>query len=355
MLVNRLKKMALKLDMEHAYDSMGWSTLHQVLKWYGFPTLFSNLLMECVVDVMFSIIINGRNSNWIGSKSGFRQGCPLSPYLFILCSQLLSNSLEQRGKNLGIPISPRGPRISHLLYANDVLILSHVSTTLAKELKTIVEDFCKWTGQRVNINKSQVLFGKMVSYSLKKKITRIIGFKEVKEMKYLGVKVSLRRNKVADFQELLSLVMDKLNSWGKKSLSMGGKITLIETSLLSMPNFLITHSLVPKRVLYEIEKLCRSFLRHKSDGAKGMHYVAWSEICKPRNMGGLGLQSPLLRIGVLRSRLAWNFIQKKDSLLHRTMKPKYGDEIMKDDHKTITSTAWKILLDVGRNLKKAIR
>ncbi|XP_020681367.1 uncharacterized protein LOC110098784 [Dendrobium catenatum] len=352
---NRNGLMALKLDMEQAYDSMGWSTLHQVLKWYGIPTLFSNLLMECVVDVRFSIIINGRNSNWICAKSGFRQGCPLSPYLFILCSQLLSNSLEQRGKNLGIHISPRGPRISHLLYADDVLILSHVSTTLAKELKNIVEDFCKWTGQRVNINKSQVLFGKMVSYSLKKKITRIIGFKEVKEMKYLGVKISLRRNKVSYFQELLSMVMDKLNSWGKKSLSMGGKITLIETSLLSMSNFLITHSLVSKRVLYEIEKLCRNFLWHKSDGSKCMHYVAWSEICKPRSMGGLGLQSPLLRIGALRSRLAWNFIQKKDSLLHRTMKAKYGDEIMKDDHKAITSTAWKILLDGSKNLKKAIR
>ncbi|PKU80480.1 Putative ribonuclease H protein [Dendrobium catenatum] len=129
-------------------------------------------------------------------------------------------------------------------------------------------------------------------------------------MKYLGVKISLGRSKVVDFQELLSMVMDKFNSWGKKSLSMGGKLTLIETSLLSMPNFLITHSLVPIRVLHELEKLCRSFLWHKSDGSKGMHYVAWSEICKPRSMGGLGLQSPLLRIGSLRSRLAWSFIQK---------------------------------------------
>ncbi|XP_020683862.1 uncharacterized protein LOC110100615 [Dendrobium catenatum] len=137
---NKKGLMALKLDMEQAYDSMGWSTLHQVLKWNGFPTLFSNLIMECVVDVRFSIIINGRNSNWICAKSGFRQGCPLYPYIFIMCSQLLSNSLEQMGKDLGIRISPRGPRITHLLYADDVLILSHVSITLAKELKKIVKD-----------------------------------------------------------------------------------------------------------------------------------------------------------------------------------------------------------------------
>ncbi|KAI0488426.1 hypothetical protein KFK09_028257 [Dendrobium nobile] len=351
---NKKGLMAIKLDMEQAYDSMGWSTLHQVLEWYGFPTSFSNCIMECVVDTRFSIIINVKKSNWICAKSGFRQGCPLSPYLFILCSQLLSNSLEQRGKDLGICISPRGPKISHLLYADDVLILAHVSIILAKKVKKIVEEFCNWTGQRANVNKSQILFGKMVNYPLKKKITKIIGFKEIKEMKYLGIKISLRRSKITDFQDLLSMVMDKLNSWSKKSLSMGGKITLIESSLLYMPNFLITNSLVPKRVLYEIEKLCRSFLWHKNDGIKGMHYVGWNEICKPKCLGGLGLQSPLLRIGSLRSSLAWNFIQKQDSLLHKTLTSKYGD-IMSDDHKVISSSAWKILWDGAKNLKNVIR
>ncbi|KAI0493888.1 hypothetical protein KFK09_024014 [Dendrobium nobile] len=283
---NKKGLMALKLDMEQAYDSMGWITLHQVLKWYGFPTLFSNLLMECVVDVRISMIINGRNSNWICSKSGFRQGCPLSPSLFILCFQLLSNSLEQRGKNLGIRISPRGPRMTHLLYADDVLILSHVSITLAKALKNIVKDFCKWIGQRVNVSKSQILFGKVVNYPMRKKITRVLGFKEVKEMKYLGVKISLGRSKMADFQELLSMVMDKLNSWGKKSLSMG-------------------------EVFFGI-----------------------------RMMG--------LKIGL-------ELHSKTGLLFHQTLKAKYGDEIMKDGQKKVTSSAWKIMFDGGNNLKNAIR
>ncbi|PKU66819.1 Putative ribonuclease H protein [Dendrobium catenatum] len=261
---------------------MGWTTLHQILKWYGFPSQFSNLLLECVIDVRFSIIINVNNSKWINAHSGFRQGCPLSPYLFILCSQLLSNSMEQRGQSLGIHISPRGPKITHLLYVDDVLIFSLASTTLAKSMKNIVEDFYKWTGQIVNFSKSQVMFANMVRYTLRKKITKVLGIKMVKEMKYLGVNIFLRRPKMADFQELLSNVMDRLHAWSKKSLSLGGKIILIESSLLSMPNFLITHSLVPKRVLHELEKLCRNFIWHKKDGSNGMHYVAWEELCKPR-------------------------------------------------------------------------
>ncbi|XP_020680702.1 uncharacterized protein LOC110098272 [Dendrobium catenatum] len=141
--ISKSKKglMAIMFDMEQAYDSMGWPTLGHILKWYGFPSMFSNLLMECVVDVRFSIIINGKISKWINAQSRFRQGFPLSPYLFIMCSQLMSNSLEQRGQTLGIQISPRGPKITHILYADDVLTSSHVSLALAKALKVIVEDF----------------------------------------------------------------------------------------------------------------------------------------------------------------------------------------------------------------------
>ncbi|KAI0522554.1 hypothetical protein KFK09_004934 [Dendrobium nobile] len=348
---NKKGLMALKLDMEQAYDSMGWPALDQILKWYAFACLFSKLLMECVVGVRFSIIINGRNSEWIDAHSGFHQGCPLSPYLFIMCFQLLSNSIEQKGQDLGIRVSPRGPRITHLLYADDVLIFSHVSIWLAKALKKIVEDFCKWTGKRINVSKYQIFFCKVVGYSTKKKITRLFGYKNVKEMSYQGIKLSLNRLKLADFQDMLSNVMDRLNAWGKKNLSLGGKITLISSSLFSMPNFLVTHSLVPKKLLYEVEKLCRNFLWHKPGGEHSMHYVAWEDLCKPRSMGGMGLQSPLMRVGSLRSKLSWDFFQKTESLCYKTIKHKYGDDLMIGSQKKVTSNTWKILLDGGRQLQ----
>ncbi|KAI0510916.1 hypothetical protein KFK09_011527 [Dendrobium nobile] len=352
---NKKGLVAIKLDMEQAYDSMSWTSLWYVLEWYGFPIVFSKLLMECVVDVSFSIIINGKNSSWIDAHSGFHQGCPLSPYLFILCAQLLSNSIMQRGQKLGIQISPRGPVVTHLLYADDVLIFSNANVELAKKLKNIVEDFCRWTGQKVNINKSQLMFGKAVKYSMKNKIARVLGFKVVKDMKYLGIKITLNRVKIADFQDILCNVTDKLNAWSKKSLSLGGKLVLIDSSLLSMPNVLVTHSMVPKRVLFELEKLCRSFLWHEKDESKGMHYVAWKEICKPRCYGGLGVHSPLDRISSFRSKLAWNFIQKPQSLLHRVLAARYGNDVMNGVQRKINSTAWRILVDGGKCLKMAVR
>ncbi|PKU66362.1 putative mitochondrial protein [Dendrobium catenatum] len=266
--------MAVKLDIEQDYDSMGWSALQQILVWYGFPLGFSGFVMECVLNVRFAIILNGKKLRWIEACSGFRQGCPLSPYLFIMCAQLLSNAIVQRGHSLGIQMASKGPRITHLLYADDVLIFSQATCGLARKMMKIIEDFCKWTGFRVNSNKSQILFGKAVDRANKKKLTRILSFKSVNYWKYLGIKMSLKRLKVADFQDLLAQVMEKLNVWGKKNLSLGGRIVLLKSSLLTLPNFVIMHLVVPKKVLQEIEKLCRNFVWHKSNGERGLHYVA---------------------------------------------------------------------------------
>ncbi|PKU65997.1 integrator complex subunit 11 [Dendrobium catenatum] len=85
---------AAKLDMEQAYDNMAWDTLKQILELFGFPIKLSNLLMDCVTNPIFMIQVNGVILDRIVGKSGFRQGSPLSPYLFILCSQLLSNAFK---------------------------------------------------------------------------------------------------------------------------------------------------------------------------------------------------------------------------------------------------------------------
>ncbi|XP_020699278.1 uncharacterized protein LOC110111651 [Dendrobium catenatum] len=271
-----------------------------------------------------------------------------------MCFQLITNSIEQRGKSLGIQISSGGPKITHLLYSDDALIFSHASVELAKSMKTIVEKFYKLTGQKINVSKSMLLFGKEVGYRKRKKIGRTLGFKIVKEMKCLGVKISLERIRMAYYQEILGNAMERLNAWNRKSLSLGGKLILIESSLLSMTNFLITHSSVPKRLLHDLEKLCRSFIWNNKDGTKGMHYIAWSDICKPRCLGGLGLHSPLHSIGSLRSKVTWNYIQKPYSLLHRVMKSKYDDNVMKGTQRNISSNAWKIILDGGNNLMMAV-
>ncbi|KAI0498501.1 hypothetical protein KFK09_019389 [Dendrobium nobile] len=149
--------MEIKLDMEQAYDRMGWPTLRNILMWYGFPSNFSDLIMECVTNARFSIILNGRNTKWINVECGFHQGCPLSPYLFIMCSQLLSSAIRQRGSDLGVQISSRSENFKNLLYADEVLLSSQAKLHQAEIMKNLIEDFCGWTGLRNNVKHGKSL------------------------------------------------------------------------------------------------------------------------------------------------------------------------------------------------------
>lgn len=127
---------ALKLDMAKAYDRVEWVYLKSIMLKLGFSGSLVNLIMKCVESVQFSIRVNGHFSELFSPTRGIRQGDPISPYLLLLCAEGLSSLLKFSGPNYlakGIRVGVHAPWVSHLLFADDCLLLHKQAQELAED------------------------------------------------------------------------------------------------------------------------------------------------------------------------------------------------------------------------------
>jgi len=95
--------------------------------------------MECVTSVSYSLLINDEPTGFIKPSRGIRQGDPLSPYIFIVCMELLANNLIKESlksnSGIGVKLYPKADRIPRLLFADDCLIFSKAITATCWRIK----------------------------------------------------------------------------------------------------------------------------------------------------------------------------------------------------------------------------
>ena len=111
--------LAVKTDISKAYDRVEWSFLKATMFQLGFDPQWIELTMECVQTVSYSVLINGLPYGSFRPSRGLRQGDAMSPYLFLLCVEVLSQMLD-RAQDLcrfqGMRLTRRCPRVSHLFF-----------------------------------------------------------------------------------------------------------------------------------------------------------------------------------------------------------------------------------------------
>lgn len=115
--------------------------------------------MEYFRTVSFSIIINGRHTNYFIPSRGLREGDPLSPYMFILCTEGFSKlirKLERQGLWKGLRMGWQGPQITHLSFADYSVLFATAAEYHVQTILEVLDKYEKTSCQKVNLDKSRL-------------------------------------------------------------------------------------------------------------------------------------------------------------------------------------------------------
>lgn len=254
---------SLKLDISKAYDILEWPFIEAVLTRMGFNRAWIDVIMCSLKSVSYSILFNGEPTRYIVPTRGIRQGDPLSPYLFILCAEGLSSLITHsvhHGSLKGLVMCPGAPVLHHLLFADDSFLFGEATESECLKFRQILNTYERASGQKINLQKSSVVFSKNVQDATKSNLAGILGVQCVEDHgSYLGLPIQFGRSKSAIFGYLKEKLTKKLVSWRSKILSAAGKEILIKVVAQAVPLYAMNCYMLPLSLCDDLQQLCAQF------------------------------------------------------------------------------------------------
>ncbi|KAG7543761.1 Ribonuclease H-like superfamily [Arabidopsis thaliana x Arabidopsis arenosa] len=315
--------MLLKLDLEKAYDRIRWDFLEDTLTAARFPEKWVSWIMSCVTGPSMSLLWNGEKSDSFKPLRGLRQGDPLSPYLLVLCLERLCHLIDYSvcsGEWKPISLSRGGPKLSHICFADDLILFAEASVKQIRVIRRVLERFCVASGQKVSLEKSKIFFSANVSRDMEKLISDESGIKSTRDLgKYLGMPVLQKRINKETFSDVLEKVSSRLAGWKGRCLSLAGRLTLTKAVLASIPIHTMSTILLPKSTLESLDKVSQSFLWGSHSGQRKQHLVNWKKVCSRKCDGGLGIRASKDMNKALLAKLGWRLIHDQNSLWARVV------------------------------------
>ncbi|CAM8948289.1 unnamed protein product [Rhodiola kirilowii] len=318
---------SLKLDMAKAYDRVDWTFLRCIMLQLGFHSTWVDNIMKYVMAVKYCIRVNGETTTFFLPKRGLRQGDPLSPYLFIMCTEWLTyklSFLHETNSLRGIRIARNAPFLTHLFFADDSLLLFEATSATPSIIKEVLREYEFLAGQKVNYNKSELVLSPNTTDALKQSFTTTLSVAAVNgHNKYLGLPLNIGRSKSTFFLPMLDRAQARSKLWYTSSLSCGGREILIKSVLLAIPQYHMHCFRIPKGVLQKYQSLIKQFWWSGKQGSKTVHWLKYNLLCETKEDGGLGFRDLHVLNQAFLAKQGWRIFSQQDLLLSTVMKARY--------------------------------
>jgi hypothetical protein len=193
-------------------------------------------------------------------------------------------------------------------------------------MKAILRWFELMFGLKVNFSKSK-LYGINLESGLLSVAAKLLNCK-LGNMPfiYLGLPVGANPRNEETWKPMVDSLKNSLFSWQNRYISFGGRVTLINSVLASLPIFYLSFMKMPAKVWKVLVSIQRNFLWGGASGKKKIVWVKWSDICRSKERGGLGIRNlRLVNISLL-AKWRWRLLLSSNDLWAQTLISKYGRE-----------------------------
>ena len=273
----------LLVDFEKAFDSLSWSFIHKSLVKFGFGPKFRKWIHMFQQNSNSRVILNGNMSRPFKLHRGCRQGDPISPYLFILASEFLTQAFVKDPEFKGITVQKKEHKISQ--YADDTSAFMEASEKNLRKGLEILEWFYQQSGLKINYSKTKVI--KIGSErESDRRFCRENCLDWVKTFTALGINydiMDIENITNMNINEKIESMKNILQAWGSRKITPIGKITIAKSLVMSKITHILQSLPSPDTpILKTLDDMFYNFI-----WGKKRHEVSKQTICKEIKDGGL--------------------------------------------------------------------
>uniref|UniRef100_A0A8D0E7E3 ribonuclease H n=1 Tax=Salvator merianae TaxID=96440 RepID=A0A8D0E7E3_SALMN len=296
---NEVQAALIFLDAEKAFDNLNWNFMFNLLDMMNFGGNFTKWIRAIYTIQSAQLTINGEVTQKNSIQKGTRQGCPLSPLLFILVLEVMNRAIRQETNIEGLKIKKEDYRLR--AFADDIVIILKDPKESIETVKHVIETFGRVAGLKINEKKTKILVKNMTKEE-QEDLGRKSDFDIEKKVKYLGVWLTKRNLALYQnsYVKLWSQVKQDLERWSKLKLSLLGRISVLKMNVL--PRVMFLFQSIPIIIKDEVfKKWQKDLTRFIWQGKKPRIRFKLMQDAKER--GGLGL--PNLKLYFAACCLSW--------------------------------------------------
>ena len=298
---NDIAAVLLSIDFEKAFDKLDWNFLWKCMAFFEIPENIINWVKTLYAGANSCVTNNGHMSKYFSMGRGVRQGCPLSPYLFIIAAEVLAISIRNNNAIKGIVIGKKEYKIKQFAddsQAMSIFDIDSINATVKNFL-----DFGKVSGSTINYDKSADILrigpikNTDISLDLDYKVAWTNGPIEV-----LGISLSpnITETAIVNYSTVIEKIDKTIKLWSTQKLTLYGKISIINTVLLSKLIYRLSCLPSPNELTIKvIEDKFIDFLW----GAKKRHAISKGTITNNRH--NFGLKFPCIKTKDNSLKIAW--------------------------------------------------